>query len=524
MKKYLLLLSILWIVSQHAFTQTADIILTKGKIFTSDTSKLYVQALAIKNNKIVAVGTDAEIQKLVDSKTKRINLQGKTVVPGFNDAHDHPGFFSPVSKFFNNEFSVTGPDKKSVIDSVTRLVKTAKPGEWINGMIGMTTFSDTTISKALDSVAPGNPVALQNMWGHGTVLNSYALKLLHISDNEPDPLGGWYVRKTGSDTITGAMYEYAQWPAWKALSAVEPEYYMQGLKLYAGEQIKMGITTVQFMNLSPFINDYFVRAELEQRIRLIPFVGTTKNKRDTDEWRNIDNHPTSLIYVSGVKYLIDGTDFEEACFNRKSYPSKPKWYGRTNMPVDTIKQILKEAYNGNTQLMMHIVGDSSMNIVLTLMKQFGNDAVWRTKRVRFEHNATAKASEEDIQMIKDMGIIMAHTPKYGDKFHLQSFLDKHIIVAVSPDGTTNPFWDIMVMTSQQTNPTENITVEEAVIAYTKTNAYAEFAEKEKGTLMPGMLADLTVLSQDIFTIPKEQLPATKSVLTMVDGKIVYEQY
>ena len=192
------------------------------------------------------------------------------------------------------------------------------------------------------------------------------------------------------------------------------------------------------------------------------------------------------------------------------------------MPVDTIKQILNEAYNSHTQLMMHIVGDSTMSLVLSLMKQTRNDSVWRSKRVRFEHNASGNATAEEIQEIHDMGLIMAHTPKYGHGSHIQSFLDKGIIVSVSLDGTTNPFWDIMVMTSQQKDSKENTTVEIAVIAYTKTNAYAEFEEKEKGTLMPDMVADLAVLSQDIFTIPSEQLPATKSVLTMVDGKIVYE--
>lgn len=103
------------------------------------------------------------------------------------------------------------------------------------------------------------------------------------------------------------------------------------------------------------------------------------------------------------------------------------------------------------------------------------------------------------------------------------FDGKGITVGISPDGTTNPFYDIMVVTSQQTNPNENITRELAVVAYTKTNAYAEFAEKEKGTLTKGMLADLAVLSHDIFTIPAAQLPATTSVLTIVDGKIVYRQ-
>ena len=193
------------------------------------------------------------------------------------------------------------------------------------------------------------------------------------------------------------------------------------------------------------------------------------------------------------------------------------------MPVDTIKQILREAYNSHTQLMMHIVGDSTLSMILSIMKQTGNDAVWRSKRVRFEHNASDNATPEDVQMIHDMGIIMAHTPKYGQGSHIQSFLDKGIMVSVSPDGTTNPFWDIMIMTTQQKDSNENTTVEKAVIAYTKTNAYAEFTEKEKGTLMPGMVADLVVLSQDIFSTPKEQLPATKSVLTMIDGKIVYRQ-
>ena len=104
---------------------------------------------------------------------------------------------------------------------------------------------------------------------------------------------------------------------------------------------------------------------------------------------------------------------------------------------------------------------------------------------------------------------------------VRSLLLDDILVGIAPDGTINPFWDMMMITSQQTNPDENITREQAVIAYTKTNAYAEFKEKEKGMLIPGMLADLTVLSQDIFTIPKEKLPATRSLLTMIDGKIVY---
>lgn len=121
-----------------------------------------------------------------------------------------------------------------------------------------------------------------------------------------------------------------------------------------------------------------------------------------------------------------------------------------------------------------------------------------------------------------MGIIMAHTPKYAQSGRLRSLLNRGIIVSLSPDGTPGPFTDILLMTTGQLNAEENISREEAVIAYTKTNAYAEFAEKEKGTLMPGMLADLVVLSQDIFSIPFERLSSTHSLLTMINGKIVFQ--
>ena len=203
------LLLILTLVNINVSAQSADIILINGKIFSSNSTQLYVQALAINGNKIIAAGSNASIEKTASAKTKKIDLEGKTVVPGFNDAHHHPGFLSPVSKSFSSEFSVAGPSKKNVIDLIIKLVKEAKPGQWISGLTGMTVFADSSIRNVLDNLAPNNPVKLQNMCGHGIVLNSYALKMLGIADDEPDPLGGWYVRKSGSKLITGAMYEYA---------------------------------------------------------------------------------------------------------------------------------------------------------------------------------------------------------------------------------------------------------------------------------------------------------------------------
>ena len=185
--------------------------------------------------------------------------------------------------------------------------------------------------------------------------------------------------------------------------------------------------------------------------------------------------------------------------------------------------MIREALTTKRQLLMHITADSSFGIVLNLIKESGTAAQWRPLRVRIEHNTAGNPTNDQRKVIKDYGIMIMHTPKFAFASPIRSLLTNGILVGISPDGTTNPFWDIMVITSQQANPKENITREQAVIAYTKTNAYAEFKEKEKGMLVKGMLADIAVLSQDIFTIPNQQLPAITSVLTMIDGKVVYRQ-
>jgi predicted amidohydrolase YtcJ len=129
------------LLSLSSFAQKADLILTNGKIFTSDTTQLYVEALAIKGNKILAVGSNAAIEKLASTYTKRIDLDGKTVVPGFNDAHDHPGWDAPIGKSYSyTQMNPAGLSKAAVLDSIARLVKTAKPNQWIHGLIGTTVF------------------------------------------------------------------------------------------------------------------------------------------------------------------------------------------------------------------------------------------------------------------------------------------------------------------------------------------------------------------------------------------------
>ena len=523
---YLLLPFILVIAfSSKGFAQKADIIFTNGKIFTSDTNKLYVRAIAIKGNKIIATGTNDEIIKLADKRTKQIDVNGKTIVPGFNDAHDHPGYFAPIGKFFNQNADLNshGLSKSAAMDSIALLLKEAKPGEWIHGLIGTDIFFDTSMRASLDSVAPDNPVALQIWWGHGIVLNQQALEKSRLSDDDKDPVGGWYIRNS-SNKIT-SLQQNAQAPVWIALNESEPANVVKGLRAFSREQLSGGITSVQFMGTGLKAKDAqeeFGKANLAQRIRIMKWQRTTDAGRQSSDWDMKGIKSTPLFTVSGVKYVIDGTPMEGNSLHKQASLQPGEKNGRLNYPIDTMKQIFKEALNSNDQLMMHITADSSFEVVLSLIQKTAPAKKFYSKRIRVEHNCVGPISDTQKAILKNYNILMMHTPKYCQGSPLRSLYNYGVVIGISPDGTTNPFFDIMMCTSMQSDPAENLTREQAVIAYTKNNAYAEFKEKEKGTLMPGMLADLAVLSQDIFTIPTGQLPATKSVLTMVDGKIVYE--
>jgi len=524
-KHVCLLLSFIFLTNGGSvLAQPADIILTNGKIFTGDSARLFVQALAIRGNKILETGTNASIQKLSGPHTKTIDLKGKTVVPGFNDAHDHLGWLIPVGQSYFTEFSVPGPSRAAVIDSLQRLVRKVKPGQWIQGTIGLTVFNDTGFRRwLLDSIAPNHPVSLMIMWGHGMILNSKALKAVHISDTARDPLSGWYERRPGTNYLTGALYEGTEFPAWQALTLSEPHQLIKSLRSHAAEELAFGITTVQNMSATLQGNAarrIFALADLPVRTRIIAMPGSTENGRNLKEWTDNNYRVARLSYVSGIKYVIDGTSLEQTALMTTAYPNRKDYYGRLNFPLDTIRQILKEALASDRQLMMHIVGDSATRIVLGLMKQLAGDEEWKSKRVRLEHG-TGIRSVADIKNIIDMGIILVHTPQYGMQLPLRSMLKAGGHIAIGPDDVINPFLGIMVVTSQQADPKENLSREQAVMAYTKGSAYAEFAEEKKGTLVKGMLADLAVLSQDIFTIPAAQLPATKSLMTIIDGKIVH---
>jgi predicted amidohydrolase YtcJ len=505
--------------------QGPDLILLNGKIFTADSARPYVAALAIRGTKILAIGTTRAMQQLATAHTKVLDLHGKTVVPGFNDAHDHLGWLLRDKNTFITEFSVPGPSRRTVRDSLARLVRKAAPGEWLSGTIGLAVLQDRTVRRPfLDSIAPNNPVVLEAAWGHGMVVNSRALRALGITDTAPDPLGGWYEREAGTRRLSGALDEYAQFPFWQALATANPRALVDGLRAHAQLELAYGITTVQ--NLSSTLQGdaarrYFAEAALPVRTRVIAMPGTTEQGRRLREWAGLTPAAAGgQTYYSGIKYVVDGTSLEQNALRTTPYPGRPGWYGRLNFPPDTLRRILQEALAGDRQLLLHVTGDSATAVVLNMMKSLAPPTVWRRRRVRIEHGTGIRATTaRDVQAL---GVVVVHTPQYGLRAPLRTWRALGIPVAMGPDGDINPFLAILRVTTQQVPASENLSREQAVRAYTQGGAYAEFAEATKGTLRPGMLADLAVLSHDVFSVPAEQLPTIRSVLTLVNGKIVYK--
>jgi predicted amidohydrolase YtcJ len=285
--------------------------------------------------------------------------------------------------------------------------------------------------------------------------------------------------------------------------------------------------------------DRFVRllkkADLSIRVRAMPFSLTTSSGRDLSEIKSLSNlNPNSKVTASGIKWILDGTPFERGAALRKPYYDMPTVSGKLDFSEKEIPKMVKEALTFKQQLLVHCAGDKPVGLLFAAMAGEKN-VEWKKLRWRVEHGdgLTKELFPEALKL----GVIVVQNPthlsmvkmlhsRYGSQtefFNLRSFLDAGIPLAIGSDGPMNPFLNIMLASINPVKPAEAITREQAVQAYTIGSAFAEFADKEKGTLTKGKLADLAVLSDDIFTTPVSDMPKAHSILTIMGGRIVYDE-
>jgi predicted amidohydrolase YtcJ len=521
--------------------QTApDLVLLNGKIFTSDAAHPYVQALAIRGERIAATGDSAKIKALVGPHTKQIDLGGRTVVSGINDAHNHLGIAPPNQ--IDLELASPDPAWPEMKAAITAAVLKAPKGTFINGTIAWKIFRDLAVDRnALDQVAPHNPVILQTLTNHAWIMNSAALAQAGIREGQPDPLGGRFERSSDG-RLTGVIREYAVFDVERTFADQTSEAdALSELDKSFSEAVKWGITTIQ--DMSSDMPPERCLALLERmptpiRVRVMRMPGTTPAGRDVKEGRPVPHSSNPLITVSGTKWMLDGTPVE-GTFAPRDDPATVGYFvlhEQLTFPKDQLAGMLRETLQDHDQLMVHVSSYPPAAAMVDAMQSAGGIQIWAKQRLRFEHGDGL--TPDLIPRVKELGIVVVQNPSHltvanlnpdlGGIFEnlkiqpLHSLLAAGVPVALGSDGPTNPYLNIMFATLDPNRPSEAITREQAVIAYTLTSAYAEFAEKDKGSLEPGKLADLAVLSQDIFTVDASDLPKTESLLTMVGGKIVYD--
>jgi predicted amidohydrolase YtcJ len=532
-----------------------DLVLYNGKIFTSNEAHPYAQAIAIRGERISGVGDSKTIMGLAGRNTKLLDLGGRTVIPGINDAHYHLSV-TPKDEL-DLDLKTANPSLDETRVAIASAIPKAQAGTIIVGEIGESAYFDIDLNRSLlDKWSSHSPVVLFTVSAHAAILNSAALTRFNIHDGDADPIGGRYERSSDGG-LTGVLREYAALSVEHDIGGGSDGFVLKELGSVLSQAAKSGVTTIQ--DMSGDLTPEHCLALLSQiaspiRIRIIRMPASTSRGRNVDEGLSVLHTHSGLVTVSGTKWMLDGTPLEGTFASRQA---QAKLFAEINHPETSVNStsplehflatqeltfpreqltaMLDESLKIDDQLLVHVNGYPAAKRMLDAMEADGGIEVWGGRRVRFEHGHGLFA--DLIPRVKRLGVIVVQNPRQlAWKKHfthdlgfvqaqpLKTLLSAGIPVALGSDlgGDVNPFLDIMLATIHPDSPAEAITREQAVIAYTLTSAYAEFSEQEKGSIEPGKLADLAVLSQDIFTVPPGDLPKTQSVLTLVGGKAVYD--
>ncbi|GJG89312.1 amidohydrolase [Gemmatimonadetes bacterium T265] len=500
-------------------TSAPDLILRHGHIYTGDPAHPWVEAVSIRGDRVLAAGSDSAIDATADAHTRVIDLRGRMAMPGINDAHDHVGGAPYGVEARTSRPPMADPPLQDVSEAVRGAAAGAGAAAWIQASVGVTVIRHPTEARAaMDRAGGGHPVLLYAWWGHGVILNTPALAALGLDDGVQDPQGGRFDRDPQGH-LTGLAEEYAGSAIRRRLgTAAGVPASVANLWAYAQRRLAEGVTTVQIMGTSATPSAYrqtLVQADVPLRLRLMRVPMPDEDARAGERDGRGEESLTPRARIAGVKWILDGTPLEELAYLTTDYPDRAGWRGRPNFGRDFLDRQFRTALRGDDQLMLHIVGDAMTDEVLDEMEQLAPAERWRPLRVRFEHGDGLTTPARDARA-RALGVVIAQ-PRPGRPF--RTLLADGIPLAYGSDGGMAPFF----MFARMTDPhdPQAITREQALGVLTSGPSFAEFQERSKGTLAPGMLADLAVLSQDAMTTPTDALPGTRSLLTIVGGRVAF---
>jgi hypothetical protein len=542
-----------WTGCQEA-TEPADLILTNGKIVTVDEALPEAQALAVRGDTIVAVGSNADVEAHRGSSTQVIDLEGRLAIPGFIEGHGH--FMGlGLSKMQLDLMEVKNWDE--VVAMVAEAVKTTEPGKWIGGRGWHQEKWDQTPSpnvegfpthESLSAVSPENPVVLRHASGHAAFANAKAMALAGITRNTPDPEGGEILKDRAGNPI-GLFRETAQ-----RLLNVPPDTSEATLRkqveLASDEALANGVTSFQDAGSSLETVDLLKKLADEGSLRLRLWVMLRDSNERLAEalarYRLID-HGNKFLTVRAIKHSIDGALGPRGAWLLEPYSDLPESTGLNTTKAEVITETARLAIEQGYQLCVHAIGDRGNREALDIFeKTFAAHPDKKDLRWRIEH--AQHLHPDDVPRFGRLGVIASMqgihctsdapyvVPRLGeDRARQGAYVWRSLkeAGAVVTNGTDVPVENISPIASYYATvtrklrdgraffPEQKLDRLEALKSYTIDTAFAAFEEQTKGSLAVGKLADITVLSRDILTVPDDEIAATEVLYTIVGGKVAY---
>jgi hypothetical protein len=535
--------------------QQISLLLYNGKSFTADEKFSVSEAVAIDGEKIVAVGTSNDLRAKYQA-AQTIDLQGRLVTPGFNDAHVH--FFRGALSLLN----VSLNDAKTLEEAKAKVAAKArevKAGEWIIGRgWDHTVWGNKFPTRAdLDAVAPNNPVYLVRVDGHVAWVNSAALRLAKIDRATKNPEGGEVERDAGGEA-TGILKETAQGLIAGLIPEPSAAQRTKGLELALDMARRYGITSVQDNSgyeTTKLYRDFLRADKLTVRVsEWQDFEDTVAElKRQRAEFAQFKDDP-SRLKLTALKGYVDGTLGSKTAAMLAPFSDDAGNSGIPRRSAEELTKMIVERDKEGWQIALHAIGDRANRMALggfsTAENLAGDMTIKPNRRHRIEHAQVV--SPVDFKRFAQLGIIASMQPTHAisDKRWAESRLGEYRVLGAYawnfmrsyavhvPFGTDfpvesiNPYQTLYAAVSRQDTmgdpvggwqPQEKLTMEEAIRCHTYESAYAEFSEREKGEIRAGMFADLVVHSKDLLTISHKEILTVEPIYTIFNGKIVYEK-
>lgn len=549
--------------SGQLFAQQADLVIHHANVYTVNPEQPAAEAVAIKEGKILFVGSNAAVQKYMGSHTDLIDAQGKFLIPGLIEGHGH---IHGMGASLINLNLMKAKNWEEILAMVEAAAKTAKPGDWIIGRgwhqekwdhAPASNYLGYPYHETLDAVAPSNPVLLTHASGHSSYVNSVAMKQAGITVSTSNPAGGDIV-KDKKGKIVGVLEEtaqglvgtvYADWIRRRPLVERKADW-AKSILLAEQECLRYGITSFVDAGSSfeqvAWMRELAVQKKMQIRHWVMVREGINALQQNASIFPIMDEGNAHFT-VKAIKVSLDGALGSYGAWLLEPYADRKGFYGQNTFDIPELKRIAAFAWDKNLQLCVHAIGDRANKETIDIFSEQIKRNRSKDHRWRVEHAQHVNPAE--IPRFKDWNIIASMQgihctsdapyviKRLGEEraesgaYMWRAFMDAGVLVN---NGTDVPVEDIdpfanfyASVTRKQANgvafyPAQRMTRAEAIYSYTLANAKAQFEEKQKGSIEPGKFADLVLLSHDLINCTDEEIRSTKVLRTIVGGKTVYK--